>query len=84
MSIPLDQSSWQITWRYFKTSRGGMVGLAFLVILLLVVIFADIIAPSILLYKTAKPYSYLPLGLRQVTYPIYSEPMQSGAIYSQG
>lgn len=45
MSTPLDQSSWQITWRYFKTSRGGMVGLAFLVILLLVVIFADLIAP---------------------------------------
>jgi dipeptide transport system permease protein len=37
--------TWRTTWNYFKESRGGMWGLAFLTLIMFCVIFADAIAP---------------------------------------
>lgn len=45
MSSEVNQSSWYLTWQQFRASAGGLVGLSFLVVLLLVVIFADFVAP---------------------------------------
>jgi dipeptide transport system permease protein len=45
MSPVSQHSSSYITWQYFKANRSGVVGLGFLVLLLLTVIFADILAP---------------------------------------
>ena len=37
--------AWRTTWNYFKESRGGLWGLAFLGLILFCVVFADLIAP---------------------------------------
>lgn len=37
--------AWRTTWNYFKESKGGLLGLGFLGLVMFCVIFADIIAP---------------------------------------
>ena len=40
-----DSAALAVTWGYFRESRGGLVGLAFLGLVLFAVVFADVIAP---------------------------------------
>lgn len=37
--------AWRTTWNYFKESKGGLLGLGFLGLVMFCVIFADVIAP---------------------------------------
>lgn len=37
--------AWRTTWNYFKESKGGLLGLGFLGLVMFCVIFADLIAP---------------------------------------
>ncbi|MEZ5450621.1 MAG: ABC transporter permease subunit [Thiolinea sp.] len=44
MSV-MDTDALAVTWSYFRSSRGGLLGLGFLLLVLFAVIFADVIAP---------------------------------------
>lgn len=41
----LADDTWRVTWNYFKESKGGVLGLIFLGLVLFCVAFADVIAP---------------------------------------
>ena len=41
----LADDTWRVTWDYFKESKGGVLGLLFLGLVLFCVVFADVIAP---------------------------------------